>query len=70
MCALIIFKNSIPLLKTFKKYFEIKLLEKSNQVLSKMKKINNISLNNFLEIQIHDEKFISSNCFCINAYQP
>jgi len=29
---------------------------------------NTISLNNFLEIQIHDEKFINSICFCINSY--
>ena len=35
-----------------------------------MKKINTISLNNYLEIQIHDEKFIHSICFCINAHQP
>jgi len=34
-----------------------------------MKKINTISLNNFLEIQIHDEKFINSIYFFINAYQ-
>ena len=47
-----------------------KYLQKSNQLLPKMKKINTISLNNFLKIQIHDEKFIHSICFCVNAYQP
>ena len=36
----------------------------------KMKKTNSISLNNFLEIPIYDEKFTHRICFFINAYQP
>ncbi len=35
-----------------------------------MKKINTISLNNFLEIQIHDEKFIISICFSLMLINP
>ena len=42
--------------------------KKLNQVLTDIKKINTISLNNFLEIQIHDQEFIHRISFCINAY--
>ena len=58
----------MPLCKTFKNWFSVKKLEKSNQVLSKTEKINTISLTNFLGIKIHDEEFIHSICFCINAH--
>ena len=41
-------------MKSFENCFSFKELEKSNQILSIMKKINTISLTNFLGIQIHD----------------
>ena len=41
---------------------------KLNQVLTDIQKINTISLNKFIEIQIHDQEFINRTSFCINAY--
>jgi len=42
---------------------------KLNQVLTDIQKINTMSLNKFIEIQIHDQEFIHRISFCINAYQ-